>query len=380
MKIVSAIDSFKGSLDSLSLAKCAERGIKKVFPDATVINISIADGGEGTLDSIALSCDLEKVELKVKNPIDEEIDSYYGIFKDGKTLIEMAKASGLTLVDKDKTDIMNSCTYGTGQLIADALLRGAKEIMLAIGGSATNDGGVGMLSALGYKFFDTNNCEIKNIKAKDLSLISSIDSTSAMPQIKNCRFTVACDVSNPFCGKSGAAYVFAKQKGASDSQIEILNKSLESFSKVIFAHTKKDIKEMSGAGAAGGVGGAALAFLNAEFKSGINFLLDLVNFDSLIKDADYVITGEGKLDSQSAFGKAPCGVAKRAKMQNKKVIAIAGMVDDGAESLRECGVDAMFSISNKIVTLEQAMSKEISSKNVERLMEEVFRVIKISEK
>jgi len=378
MKIVSAIDSFKGSLDSLSLAKCVENGIKKVFPDANVVNISVADGGEGTLDSIALSCDLEIINLKVKNPIGEEINSSYGIFKDGKALVEMAKASGLTLVAKDKINIVNSCTYGTGQLIADALLRGSKDIMLAIGGSATNDGGVGMLSALGYKFFNSNNCEIKNPKAKDLSLISFIDSTNALPQIKNCNFTVACDVNNPFCGKTGAAYVFAKQKGASEKEIEILDNALESFSKMIFEHTNIDIKNMSGAGAAGGVGGAALAFLNAKFKSGIDFLLDLVDFDSLIKDADFIITGEGKLDSQSAFGKAPCGIAKRAKSQNKKVIAIAGMVDDGAESLHECGVDAMFSISNKIVSLEQAMSKEISSKNVERLAEELFRVIKIS--
>lgn len=380
MKVVVTIDSFKGSLSSFELGEGIEAGIKKVYPEAQVIKVPIADGGEGTVDSLVEGTNGKFVAVTVDNPLMEKIRARYGIMGDGKTaVIEMAEASGLPLVPIEKRNPMKTTTYGTGELIKDAILKGCREFIIGIGGSATNDAGLGMLQALGYKFLDENKKELGN-GGEILSKVKYIDSTGKIPELKDCKFLVACDVDNPFYGPKGAAEIYSRQKGATEEMVKELDKGLKDLSEVIKKELHVDVSNLPGAGAAGGLGGGLVAFLNGKLSPGIDMILEKVGFEKELENADFVITGEGRLDHQTAMGKAPVGVAKIAKKFDIPVIALAGGVTEGAFQTHEKGIDCFFSIINYPITLEEAMKKETAYKFIKGNTEEIFRLIKVCEK
>ena len=380
MKIVAAIDSFKGSMTSLEVSEAFEKGVKKVYKDAEFLKIPLADGGEGTVKALIDNLDGEMVNIRVKDPLMRDVDSFYGISGDGKTaVIEMAAASGLPLLDSDERDPMKASTFGTGELIKDALEKGCREFIIGIGGSATNDAGIGMLSALGYIFLDENGDEL-NPNGENLLKIKSFRDDKVMKEVSEAKFLIACDVDNPFYGSNGAAYVYGKQKGATEEMIKILDKGMENFSNVIRDIKKSDISNISGAGAAGGLGGAFMAFFNSELKPGIDIITEKIELEKSIKGSDYVITGEGRIDFQTAMGKTPSGVAKLAKKYGIPVIAIGGSVDDEIGNIYECGITAAFSIIDSPMTLNEAMNTKNAQRLVEKTAEQIFRVIKSNEK
>lgn len=380
MKVVVAIDSFKGSLSSFELGQAIEVGIKKVYTEADIIKVPIADGGEGTVASLVEGTKGKFITIAVNNPLMEKIEARYGIMGDGKTaVIEMAEASGLPLIPAKKRNPMKTTTFGTGELIKDAILKGCREFIIGIGGSATNDAGLGMLQALGYKFLDENKKEL-DFGGEILSKVKYIDSTKRLPELKDCKFLVACDVDNPFYGPKGAAEIYSRQKGATEEMVKELDKGLKDLSEVIKKELHVDVSNLSGAGAAGGLGGGLVAFLNGKLSPGIEIVLEKVGLENELKDADFVITGEGRLDYQTAMGKAPVGVAKIAKKFDIPVIALAGGVTDEAVQTHEKGIDSFFSIINYPITLEKAMKKETAKKFVEANTEEIFRLIKVCEK
>ncbi|WP_081982859.1 MULTISPECIES: glycerate kinase [unclassified Cetobacterium] len=380
MKVLVAIDSFKGSLSSLELGEAIEEGIKKVYIDAEVTKIPIADGGEGTVVSLVEGTNGEFVSLKVNNPLMEKIEARYGIMGDKKTaVIEMAEASGLTLVPIQKRNPMKTTTYGTGELIKNAIEKGCREFIIGIGGSATNDAGLGMLQALGYKFLDKDKVEL-GFGGEILSKVKYIDSSEAISELKKCKFLIACDVDNTFYGENGAAEIYSRQKGATEEMVKKLDKGLKHLAEVIKKEIKIDISNLSGAGAAGGLGGGLVAFLNGKLSPGIEIVLEKVGIENKIQDVDFVITGEGRLDNQTAMGKAPIGVAKIAKKFDVPVIAIAGGVTEDAWKTHEKGIDSFFSVINYPITLKEAMRKENAHKFVKSNIEEIFRLIKVCEK
>ncbi len=380
MKVVAAIDSFKGSMTSLEVSEAFEKGVKKVYKDAEFLKIPLADGGEGTVKALIDNLDGEMVNIRVKDPLMRDVDSFYGISGDGKTaVIEMAAASGLPLLDSDERDPMKASTYGTGELIKDALEKGCREFIIGIGGSATNDAGIGMLSALGYIFLDENGDEL-NPNGENLLKIKSFRDDKVMKEVSEAKFLIACDVDNPFYGSNGAAYVYGKQKGATEEMIKILDKGMENFSNVIKDIKESDISNISGAGAAGGLGGAFMAFFNSELKPGIDIITEKIELEKSIKGSDYVITGEGRIDFQTAMGKTPSGVAKLAKKYGIPVIAIGGSVDDEIGNIYECGITAAFSIIDSPMTLNEAMDTKNAQRLVEKTAEQIFRVIKSNEK
>ncbi|MBN1469004.1 MAG: glycerate kinase [Fusobacteriaceae bacterium] len=377
MKIVIAIDSFKGSLSSIELADTIENGIKKVYPNSEIVKLPIADGGEGTVETLTCGQKGKFEQISVNNPLMKPVMAKYGII--GKTaIIEMAQASGLPLISLEERNPCKTSTFGTGQLIKDAIAKGCRDFIVGIGGSATNDAGVGMLQALGYDFFDEKGNKLGN-GGEILEKIYSIDTTNKLKELGNCNFLVACDVDNPFYGEKGAAHVFSRQKGADDEMVLKLDEGLKSFSKIIQKETGIDVSNISGAGAAGGLGGAFVSFLNAELKPGVDIILEAIKLEKHIIDADFVITGEGRIDFQSIMGKAPTGVSKLCKKHNVPVIAIAGSVSDDASSTHDYGIGAIFSIMNAPISLEEAMNEENSKKLVEKNTEEIFRLIKICE-
>ena len=380
MKVVAAIDSFKGSMTSLEVSEAFEKGVKKVYKDAEFLKIPLADGGEGTVKALIDNLDGEMVNIRVKDPLMRDVDSFYGISGDGKTaVIEMAAASGLPLLDSDERDPMKASTFGTGELIKDALEKGCREFIIGIGGSATNDAGIGMLSALGYIFLDENGDEL-NPNGENLLKIKSFRDDKVMKEVSEAKFLIACDVDNPFYGSNGAAYVYGKQKGATEEMIKILDKGMENFSNVIKDIKESDISNISGAGAAGGLGGAFMAFFNSELKPGIDIITEKIELEKSIKGSDYVITGEGRIDFQTAMGKTPSGVAKLAKKYGIPVIAIGGSVDDEIGNIYECGITAAFSIIDSPMTLNEAMDTKNAQRLVEKTAEQIFRVIKSNEK
>ena len=373
-KIVIASDSFKGSASSIEIADSGEKAIHKVFPKCEVQKFAIADGGEGTINALIPTIGGELITCSAHDPLMNHIPATYGILKDKETaIIEVASASGLTLVPENKRDPMETTTYGTGELIDDALRRGYKKFIIGLGGSATNDAGMGMLQALGFRFFNKKGTEL-GVGGKELLNIYSMDSSSVRPELFEATFTIAYDVNNPFCGKNGAARIYAPQKGANPRSTEILEQGLRHFSKFIKQHMHKDITNIPGAGAAGGLGGCFLAFLSAELKSGIEAILAALHFDEQIKGADLIITGEGKLDKQTGMGKAPLGILHSAQKQNIPVIAIGGSVD-GAEYLNQAGFLSALSIQPKAVPLQQAMKREFTLKNIEETIIQVLRII-----
>ena len=372
-KIIVASDSFKGCLTSLEVARAAESGIHKALPGCEVTGIPVADGGEGTTEALVSAMNGRFVSCEVRDPLMNLIQAEYGILGDELTaVIEMAAASGLSLVSPEKRNPMVTTTYGTGELIKDALVRGCRRFLIGIGGSATNDAGTGMLRALGFRFLDKEGDEL-GYGGQILEQIASIDTSQAHPALKEAVFTIACDVNNPFSGENGAAFVYARQKGADDAMIIRLDDGLKHFAEVIHTAIGKDINDIPGAGAAGGLGGGFLAFLRATLKPGIQMALEVLDFDSRIRDADLIITGEGKIDRQTGMGKTPAGILEAGKRRQIPVIAIGGSVEE-TDALMQQGFLAVLSIQPGPVSLEQAMDKSFAYSQIERTVEQIIRL------
>ncbi|MTI60041.1 MAG: glycerate kinase [Firmicutes bacterium] len=376
MKVMIAPDSFKGSLTALEVANHIKKGILKVFPNAEVLNVPMADGGEGTVQSLVDATDGEIIVKDVTGPLGDKVAASFGILGNGKTaVIEMATASGLPLVPEDKADPSITTTYGTGELIKHALDQGIKELIIGIGGSATNDAGVGMAQALGASFRDEDGLEI-DFGGGELDKIKEIDLSNLDKRIKEININVACDVTNPLYGPEGAAYIYGPQKGADQKMVELLDKNLRYFAEVVKKSLNIDLQSIPGAGAAGGLGAGLFAFLKAELKSGVDIVLEANKFEEKLSGVNLVITGEGKIDGQTVQGKTPVGVAKKAKEKNIPVIAVAGMVAESAEEVYQAGIDTCFSITQQPLTLEEAMNK--SGEWLEMLSEQIMRLYKIN--
>lgn len=374
-KIVIASDSFKGSVSSMEVAECAELAIHKVFPDCEVMKIPVGDGGEGTVETLITAMDGKAVSCTVHDPLMRPIEAVYGILGDNRTaVIEMATASGLTLVPLPERNPLLTTTYGTGELIKDALDRGCRNFLIGIGGSATNDAGTGMLQALGFRFLDHEGEEL-GLGGQILDKVRSVDRSVVLPELREATFTVACDVNNPFYGEKGAAYVFARQKGADDAMIRSLDAGLRNLAGVIKRIEAIEIDDIPGAGAAGGLGGGCVAFLRAALKPGIQMVLDALRFDERIQGADLIITGEGKLDKQTCMGKTPYGVLQAGRRQSIPVIVMGGSVEE-VEALNQSGFLAVFPLLPYPVSLEQAMDKDFTCQNIMRALEQQLRLIR----
>lgn len=370
-KIVVASDSFKGSLSSKDVAQSATRGIHQLYPQCEVIEVNVADGGEGTVDAVVEALGGSLITIEVKNPLDSPVAATYGIA--GSTaIIEMASASGLPLIAIEERDPSKTSTHGTGEMIIDALNRGCDNFLIGIGGSATNDAGTGMLQALGFKFLDKEGNEIGRCCGETLIDIADIDDSHVCDKVKSAIFTIACDVDTPFCGPIGAAHVFAPQKGASPEMVEALDKGMASFAKVIAKKYGIDIVPVAGAGAAGGMGGAFHAFLNGTLRSGVEMVLDAIGFNNRIADADLVITGEGKVDFQTPKGKTAAGVLARAKRMGIPTVAIGGCVEP-CEELNAMGFAGIYPILEEKVPLEVAMQRDFASANVTNTVARILR-------
>ncbi|HHW48056.1 MAG TPA: glycerate kinase [Clostridiaceae bacterium] len=353
-KIVIAPDSFKGTMNSIEICDIVERGIKNVFPEAETVKVPIADGGEGTVDAFLEAVGGTRINIKVKDPLMREIDSFYGILNDKKTaVIEMAAASGLPLLSDEEKNPSLTSTYGTGQLMLDALEKGCSRIILGLGGSATNDGGIGMAAALGVKFLDKDNNEIP-LNGGGLKYLHRIDVSGKDPRLEKCEIIAACDVDNPLYGPNGAACVFSPQKGADEEMVKMLDDNLKHYAEVIQNDFGITVQDIPGTGAAGGIGAALVAFMGARLESGIKIILDCVNFDNLISGADLIITGEGKIDGQSLRGKVPVGIAGRALKQGVPVIAVVGNIGDDIDAVYDKGISAVFCTSRKPVPFDIA--------------------------
>jgi len=374
MKIVVAPDSFKGSLSAVEVCEFVERGVKRVDPNIEVIKVPMADGGEGTVHSLVASTGGRIINTKVRGPLMEIVNGFYGILGDGKTaVIEMAAASGLTLISMEERNPMKTTTYGTGELIKHALNMGCRNIILGLGGSATNDGGAGMAQALGVRFINKNRNDIE-VCGRRLDEIYEIDMDGFDEKIKECNITAACDVDNPLCGEKGASKVYGPQKGADEMMVEILDRNLEHYGRLLEKTLNVSIMDYPGAGAAGGMGAGVMAFLGASLKKGIDIVVEASGLENIIRDADLVITGEGSIDYQTAFGKTPYGVAKTAAKYNIPVVAIAGHIGQGAETLYEKGFTSIFSIAEGPISLEESMAN--CSQLLERASERIIRLCK----
>ena len=376
MKTVIAIDSFKGSLSTYKSGEAVKKGIKKVFPDAQCVISPIADGGEGTLDAVMTAAGGRVVETEVTNPIGEKRLARYGILPSGEAVVEIAEAAGITLIEKKKRNPLYTTTYGVGEIILSAIENGCRSFTVGLGGSVTNDGGVGMLQALGFEFLDGNGREIER-GAVGLEKLASVRCDKAHPSLSECVFTLASDVKNPLCGKNGASKVFAPQKGGSPEDIERMDAWLERYADITFKTLGTSDKNAPGSGAAGGLGFAFISYLNAEMKSGIEVVTTLTGLEKEVATADIIVTGEGRLDAQSAMGKAPVGVAAIAKKYGKTVIAFSGCTSPDATVLNDCGIDAFFPILRTVTTLEEAIDEKNAFENLYETSVQVFRLIKI---
>ena len=365
-KVVVASDSFKGCLSSAQVADAVEKGIHEVYPDCEVVKLAVADGGEGTMEALAATLGGSIVEVQVQDPLGRPVTSEYAIVDGTAAVIEMSRASGLTLLKEEERNPMLTSTFGTGELIADALHKGCRKFLIGIGGSATNDAGTGMLEALGYRFMDAEGNVLKG-RGESLGKIKHIDSSNAVEGLKDSSFIVACDVDSPFCGPRGAAYIYGQQKGATPDMVRELDEGMQAFSRLIYKETGTDVMTIEGAGAAGGLGGALKAFLDADLKKGADMVLDAVCFDQTIEDADLVITGEGKIDSQTLNGKLPSAVARRASARNIPVMAICGRTE--VKSL-PCFA-SICPVTPQGMSLEQAMQPDIAIVNIRRSIVEL---------
>jgi len=355
MKLLFASDSYKGSLSCGRIIELLTKAAKEVMPDSVCTGIPVADGGEGTVDAVLSAVGGERIFLNVHGPLMEIVKASYGIFDGNRAIIEMSAASGLPLVPQDKRNPLKTTTYGTGEMILDALRRGCTDITVAIGGSATNDGGMGCLSALGVVFSNRSGDRLSG-RGEDLENVESIDISGIDPLTERMSLTVMNDVCNPLCGNNGATRIFGPQKGATPEMIERLEKGMISYRNAIIRSTGIDPDDIPGSGAAGGLGAALGILLKGKMKSGVETVLDLVHFDDHLEDTDMVITGEGRADAQSCMGKVMQGIGLRAKAKGIPVIGLCGSIGDGAERLYDYGITSLFSIIDKPMTLEEAMN------------------------
>lgn len=377
MKIVIATDSLKGSLTSLEAGQAISQGIHRAIPDAEVIVRPIADGGEGTVEALVLGMNGIEVTVTVTGPLGTPVECTYGILEEQNTaIIEMSGAAGITLVPQQDRNPLHTTTYGVGEVIKDAIRRGCRHFIVGIGGSATNDGGMGMLQALGYGFLDKNEKPVA-FGAKGLKDLAKITDTNVISELKDCTFRIACDVTNPLCGDQGCSAVYGPQKGATPAMIQDMDKWLGNYAALAAETFPKADALYPGTGAAGGMGFAFLTFTNAVLESGIKIILDETQLEDFVKEADIVVTGEGRLDGQTVMGKAPIGVAQIAKKYDKTVIAFSGCVTEDATLCNDAGIDAFFPILRGVVTLEEAMSRGTAEKNMIATAEQVFRLVKV---
>lgn len=369
MNIVISPDSYKGSNTAVRVAEAMERGVRVVFPDADIRCVPIADGGEGTVDAVVAAGGGEYRRVKVVGPLGRPVEAKYGTLPGGRAIIEMAAASGLPLVPYDERNPELTTTFGTGELILDALDYGCREFLIGIGGSATNDAGVGMAEALGYRFTDSEDRPVIR-GGGSLSEIEHIDDTRVDARLADCTFAVACDVQNPLYGSEGAAHIYGPQKGADDAMVERLDNGLRWIAKKISSELGKSVEDIPGAGAAGGLGAGLVAFCGGTLKSGIDAVLDIVRFDDILADVDLILTGEGAMDGSTSYGKVPVGVARRASDRNIPVIAVVGNIGAGAENVYRHGIDGIMSTANGAMPLEEALSRstELIVDAAERLM------------
>ncbi len=373
MKLLFASDSFKGSLSSEKTAELLEKAAREVFGECETASVPVADGGEGTVDAVIAAEHGERITCRVMDPLMRPINAYYGVFGKKQAVIEMAAASGLPLLKKAERNPENTTTYGTGQLILDALERGYRNISIAIGGSATNDGGMGCARALGVRFLDENNQELQGT-GKDLASVKTIDVTGLDPRIAESTLTIMCDVTNPLCGDKGATWTFGAQKGASVEIQEKLEAGMCNYRDVIKDTFGIDCDHISGAGAAGGLGAALKVFLKGDMRSGIETVLDLIHFDERLEGVDMVVTGEGRTDWQSCFGKVMQGIGEHAKAKNVPVLGLCGSLGKGAMDIFNCGVSSLMTTVNSPMDIEEAIA------NAEQLYYEgavrMFRFVK----
>ena len=370
-KLLIAIDSFKGSLSSLEAATIIEKGFKKIIPELIVKKIPFADGGEGTVEAIVEALEGEYVEIKVRDPLNRTINAKYGVVHNGTTaVIEMAAASGITHLTDTEKNPLKTTTYGTGQLIKDAISRGCSKIVLGIGGSATNEGGIGMASALGAKFIDVNGEDVE-LDGESLSKLASVDLSEMDTLLENIEVITLCDVNNPLCGEEGASYIYGPQKGATKEKVLLLDKNLSHFAEVIEKKREQSFQYVPGTGAAGGLGFGAIVFLNSSLVSGTKYLMELLKLNETIEQYDIVITGEGKIDSQTKYDKLPAGIAKLAKKHNKFSICIAGGFGEGVEEYQDVYFDKMYSIVSKEISVEESMNN--ANEHLGKLSEEIAK-------
>ncbi|MDH4983107.1 glycerate kinase [Hyphomicrobium sp. D-2] len=379
MKIVIAPDSFKESLSSLEVASEIEAGLKRVWPDATYVKVPMADGGEGTVQSLVDATGGEIVKVEVCGPLGAPVLASYGLLGNGKTaVIEMAEASGLPLVPRDQRDPLKATTFGTGQLIADAIDRGVDEIILGIGGSATNDGGAGLAQALGVRFVNFGGTIIPDLIAGgDLDKIQAVDMSTINPGLAKVRINVACDVTNPLCGETGASRVYGPQKGATPEMVEQLDGNLQHFANVIKRSVGVDVADRAGAGAGGGIGAGLMAFTNATLKRGVELVVAATRLEQHMKGASLAFTGEGRVDFQTAFGKTPSGVANAAGKHGVPVIAIGGGLSDDARGIFEHGIAGLEAATANVMTLDTAIEK--TRQNLQNAAERSARLIAIGQ-
>lgn len=375
MKAVIAIDSLKGSLSSVQAGSAAAEGIHRVYPDAQIEIFPIADGGEGTVDALVTGLKGKKQTVSAMDPLGRPIVCEYGILPNGTAVIEMSCAAGITLITKEEHNPLHTTTYGVGEVIRDAIARGCRNFVIGIGGSATNDGGIGMLQALGFGILDAEGKPV-SMGGKGLQEITAITTENALPELKQCCFQIACDVTNPLCGSHGCSAVYGPQKGATPEMVAQMDTWLQNYADIVKTVLPHSDQNMPGAGAAGGIGFAFAAFLNGKLVSGIDLILREIDIETHIQTADIIITGEGRLDAQTVMGKAPIGIAKIAKKYQKPVIAFSGCVTDGAKVCNSHGIDAFFPIVKGACTLEQAMDPESTCKNMADTVEQAFRLLR----
>lgn len=371
MKVVFAIDSFKGSLSSLAAGEAAAAGVRDVFPAAETVVRPLADGGEGTVDALVAGMGGERRTVNVTGPDGREVSAVYGILPGGTAVMEMAAAAGITLVPAAERNPLTATTFGVGEMIADAVHAGCRRFIIGIGGSATNDGGAGMLQALGFGLLDADGKDIPR-GGVGLDRLARVKKDGALPQLKDCSFSIACDVKNPLCGANGASAVFGPQKGATPEMVARLDAALAHFAEISGGDAA-----YPGTGAAGGLGFAFHSFLDGRLESGVSIVLKETHLEDFIKSADVVVTGEGRLDAQTAMGKAPTGVAELAKRYGKPVIAFAGCVTPEAEAVNEHGIDAFFPILRSVTSLDDALNIRNAAANLRATVRQVFRLLPI---
>lgn len=374
MKFLFASDSFKGTLSSEKIIELLTESANKVFPGCETAGTLIADGGEGTVDAVIAMTKGSLIEVSVHGPLMEETTAVYGKINEESAIIEMAAASGLPMVPAELRNPLNTTTYGTGELIKDALDKGFRNISIALGGSATNDGGMGAMAALGVKFLDNDGKELKG-QGSDLAKVVKVDISGLHPAVKEAAFTVMCDVNNPLTGPDGATYTFGKQKGGTPEILDELEAGMKSYAKVAGEALGRDIDNLPGAGAAGGLGSAACGFLNATLKSGIETVLDLIDFDRMLEGVDVVVTGEGRIDWQSAFGKVPSGIGMRCKNKGIPAVAIVGGMGKGAEKIYEFGVESIIPTINGAMDIDEALER--AEELYQGAAERMFRFLKV---